>query len=357
MARSLTRWPLWVLLAGLLAGCAETRQVMRYGVEDLAPAERPVWPPPPEVPRFLYAGALTGEDNLVPDPATRTRSGAARLLRWLVGLGGGRRQPRVLQRPVAVATDAAGRILVSDMSRQGVWVFDPAAASLALWRQATPTEPFEAPAQLAVAADGTVFVADAELGVVARLDAEGRPGAPWGRGVLVRPTGVAWDPKRRRLYVADTHAHDIKLFDAEGRLEAVIGERGTAPGRFNFPTHLAFRGDRLYVADTMNARIEILDPEGRPLAVHGERGLVLGSLVRPKGVAVDDEGRIYVVESYYDRLLVFDAQWRLLLVIGGTGSAPGRFYLPAGLWIDPQNRIYIADMFNGRVVMLQFLGE
>jgi DNA-binding beta-propeller fold protein YncE len=208
-----------------------------------------------------------------------------------------------------------------------------------------------------VGAAGDLFVADAELGWVVHLDASGEPLAPVGRGQLLRPTGLARDAASGRLYVADTAAHDIKVFDAAGRLERTLGRRGSGPGEFNFPSHLAWAGGALYVSDTLNARIQVLRPDEPGVApwALGARGLYLGNLVRPKGVAVDAEGHIYVVESYHDRLLVYDADGAFLLPVGGTGTAPGAFYLPAGAWIDAAQQVYVADMFNGRVLRFQYL--
>jgi DNA-binding beta-propeller fold protein YncE len=111
------------------------------------------------------------------------------------------------------------------------------------------------------------------------------------------------------------------------------------------------------VSDTLNARVQVLTIEGEALSKVGQRGLYVGNLVRPKGVTVDDDGNIYVVEGYYDHLLVFNQAAQLLLPIGGTGASIGRFFLPAGVWSDPQNRIFVADMFNGRVLILQYLGN
>jgi DNA-binding beta-propeller fold protein YncE len=189
------------------------------------------------------------------------------------------------------------------------------------------------------------------------LDAVGSPRAPIGRGLLKRPTGVARDARSDQLYVADTYAHDIKVFDATGALLRTIGRRGAGDGEFNFPTHLAFVNGELYVTDTLNSRVQVFAADASlPSRRLGARGLVLGNLVRPKGVGVDGEGNVYVVESYHDSLLVFSAQGEFLLPIGGTGTATGRFYLPAGVWVDARNRVYVADMFNGRVVLFQFLG-
>jgi DNA-binding beta-propeller fold protein YncE len=110
------------------------------------------------------------------------------------------------------------------------------------------------------------------------------------------------------------------------------------------------------VTDGLNARVQALDDQGQAIGSIGQRGLYVGNLVRPKGVAADDEGNVYIVESMHDNLLVFDAQSRLLLALGGTGQDIGRFYLPSGVWIDARNRVFVADMFNGRVVVFQFLG-
>lgn len=342
-----------VLLFAIAAGCASPGpRVLHFGMEDAPEGRRILWPAPPEVPRFMYAGQLVGETNF-----RRTEDEkAAGFLRWLAGIIAGEEAPVVLQRPQSGAVDAAGRVLVTDASRQAVYVFDPAAGVLKVWDKAEGLANFVMPVGIAAAPDGDVFVADAELGLVARLDAKGNTRRAIGRGYLKRPTGVAYDAASRALFVADTYAHDIKVFDPEGRLVRTIGRQGEAPGEFNFPTHLAFANGELYVTDTMNSRIQVLaDGGSRVRVAFGTRGLYIGNLVRPKGVAVDSDGNIYVVESYYDHLLVYNRDGAFLMAIGGVGAQTGRFYLPAGAWSDARNRVYVADMFNGRIVVFQYL--
>jgi DNA-binding beta-propeller fold protein YncE len=353
--------PLLVLLVTvLLAGCAApgspalVRGRLHFGSVDAPEGKQLTWPAAPEVPRYLYTGTLTGEPNFQADEGGR--GALAGLGRWIAGLDDAALVPQVLQRPAAVVGDEAGRLYVSDTSRQAVFVFDEAAGELQLWDRADGLLRFVSPVGLAVA-PGRLYVADADLGAVFVLDAQGEPRGVIGRGRLKRPTGLARDAARGWLYVADTYAHDIKVFDDAGTLLRVIGQRGEGAGEFNYPSHLAFVQDELYVTDTLNSRIQIFGPEGgAPLRVLGRRGLVLGDLVRPKGVSVDGEGNVYVIESYYDSLLVYSRQGEFLMPIGGTGKATGRFYLPAGVWVDARNRVHIADMFNGRVVLFQFLG-
>jgi DNA-binding beta-propeller fold protein YncE len=338
----------------LLAGCADNHLVMNLAdsSQGVAPT---VWPAPPEEPRYRYVGELTGEDNFRPDNWAN-RSTASKLFDWVVGLTGLNTEPVVLQRPQSGTVDAEGRIYVTDIGRGAVYVFDKPAGKLEVWSMASGSARFASPIGIALGAHEEILVVDAELHSVFRLDKKGTPMGEFGHDILKRPTGLARDAERGRIYVADTHAHDIKVFDDDGKLLKVIGQRGEGDGEFNFPTHLAFAGDKLYVTDTMNSRIQVFDADANMIKKFGKLGLYVGDLVRPKGVAVDSASNIYVVESLYDNLLVFNNQGHTLLGLGGSGKGIGEFYLPSGVWIDSQDQIYIADMYNGRITVMQFLG-
>jgi len=335
-----------------ISACAETPKVLR--LSNTSPTPK-VWPAAPEKPRYRYAGELTGEDNFQPE-TPEARSNALKLFDWLVGLTAGKPSPVVLQRPQSGIVDDQGSIFVTDIGRGAVFVFNKPSGPLEIWEMARKDTRFAAPVGIAQGIQDEILVADAELHGVFRLDRKGNPVGEIGRDVLKRPTGLARDARHGRIYVADTHAHDIKVFSDDGKLLKVLGRRGEGPGEFNYPTHLAFSSDKLYVTDTLNSRIQVLDSEGKLIVKFGQRGLYIGNLVRPKGVAVDKEGNIYVIESLYDNLLIFDSQGRTLLALGSTGKETGEFYLPSGVWTDSHDQIYIADMFNGRIAILQFMG-
>lgn len=346
--------PIALLVLTLFAGgCAETPKVFRLTNTSQGAAK--VWPAAPEKPRYGYVGELTGEDNFHIENL-ETRSTAMKLFDWLVGLTGENPKPIVLQRPQSGAVDEQGSVFVTDIGRSAVYAFNKPAGQLEIWDMASKSSRFLAPIGIALGARNEILVADAELHSVFRLDHQGNPVGEFGQDILKRPTGLARDAQRGRIYVADTHAHDIKVFSDDGKLLKVLGQRGDGAGEFNYPTHLAFAKDKLYVTDTMNSRIQIFDAEGKMITKFGQLGLYVGNLVRPKGVAVDNESNIYVIESLYDNLLVFDNQGRTLLALGGTGKETGEFYLPSGVWTDRNDQVYIADMFNGRITVLQFLG-
>ncbi|MEW8026675.1 MAG: 6-bladed beta-propeller [Candidatus Thiodiazotropha sp.] len=341
----------------LLQACAETPKTLYLNPpSDDAATHLEVWPKNGEVPRYAYAGELTGQSNFRTSPDNQP-SRTVKFLSWIVGLDPAQgEQSVILRRPQGVTVDKQGRIYVSDVSRQAVFVFDPTQGELHVWEWAEKSKRFLSPVGLAIREDGEVLVADSELGRVVRLSPEGKPRGVFGNGDLQRPTGVALDRESGLIYVADTRANDIKIYDHQGKLVGKFGNAGDEAGQLNSPTYLTVSDGRVYVTDTLNARIQVFDTQGHWLQLIGERGHYIGNLNRPKGIAVSREGLLYVAESYYDYLLVFDKSGEFLMPIGGPGSQPGEFMLPAGIWLDDHGRVYVSDMLNGRISVFQFLG-
>jgi len=329
---------------------------LRYFPDGELPPEARNFPRLPEVPRYRYTGKLLGEDNFIP-VEEREPSKLKQFLSWVAGLDGAEGDRMRVVRPHMGLMDPAGRILVSDVGRGAVFVFDEAKPGLQVWTQADRAASFLAPAGIAFGPGNEIYVADADLGRIVRLDRNGNPLGSFGEGLVKRPTGLARDAARQRTYVVDSGAHNIKVFDDSARHIATLGRRGEAPGEFNGPTHITLDGERIIVSDTLNARVQILTHDGKPLRTIGRRGLYVGNLARPKGVAVDGDGNLYVIESYFDHVLVYDPEGRFLMPISGSGGEGGRFFLPAGIWTDRMDRVFVADMFNARIVMFQYLGE
>lgn len=354
-----------VLLILLLSGCASTDTIRGQLNFDLRPeGARPavVWPSAPDTPRYRYLGELVGEPNFL--QGATSKSTLTTVFNWIVGLFESY-TPVMLQRPQHGTVSDSGRIYVVDTGRNAVVGFDPNPPAeddsknkeghMLIWEMADKNTRFAGPVAVAIVWNGEIAVSDAILGVVVRLNNKGEPIGHLGAGQIKRPTGLAFDPERGLLFVADTVAHNIKVFDGTGQLVNTFGAPGEGAGEFNAPTHLAFANKHLYVSDTLNSRIQVFNADGRRVREFGERGLFVGNLMRPKGVALDAAGITYVVESYYGHLLAYNQQSELLLDITGSGLKGGAFRLPSGVWTDKQGRIFIADMFNGRVVVFQFL--
>lgn len=358
---------IFVIALLFLGGCASTETIRGRLSYDLRPdTHRPMiaFPASLDLPRYRYAGELIGEPNFE-DISDKKPSTVINILKWIAGVFEQNKQ-LLLQRPQHGTVSDSGRIYVVDAGRNAVMVFDPNApqeeksergeGQLLMWEFATTQTRFMGPVAVTTVWGSDIAVSDAILGLVVRLNDKGEPVGTIGAGQLQRPTGVAFDPARGLLFVADRVAHNIKVFDAAGQMVNTFGEPGDRPGQLNAPTHLSFSHGHLYVSDTLNNRIQVFDGDGRWARSFGEQGLNIGNLTRPKGVAAGNAGIVYVVESYFGYLLAFNEKGEFLLGINGSGLRNGEFMLPSGVWADKSGRVFVADMFNGRVVVFQFLG-
>ena len=107
------------------------------------------------------------------------------------------------------------------------------------------------------------------------------------------------------------------------------------------PTNLAFDPDgTLYVADTGKFGILKYDRDGDFKGAIGKLGTSPGSFVRPKGIALDREGRLYVVDAAFNNVQLFNPDRPLLMWFGHfgkTGLNAGNLYLPAKVAVDYDN--------------------
>jgi DNA-binding beta-propeller fold protein YncE len=307
-----------------------------------------VWPAPPDPARIRYVGQIETEADLR----------ASRSLGQALGdVVFGRPEVRSMLTPFAIAGDAAGeRLFVCDSNAQLVHVFNLKTRRYAQWRPAKGHAAFAQPVGIAVDGRGRVLVSDPVAGAVYIFDGGGQ-GLGWiGHEHLTRPCGLAVDPQRDRIYIADSGAHQVVVLSSDGALVANIGERGSGPGEFNYPTYAAVdRDGRLYVSDSLNFRVQVFDADMKVAGQIGQRGNRPGHFSQPKGVAVDRHGHIYIIDAHFEAVQIFDRAGRLLLSVGEEGRGPGQFWLPAGIYVGPDDRIWIADSYNRRVQVLEYL--
>jgi DNA-binding beta-propeller fold protein YncE len=330
----------------LLAACTSAPQP---GGRDSATARstgdaaeyRPVWPRPPQAARIRYV-----ETFAVPEDLGIRPGGLRRLVNAIAG-----EKSAGMVRPYGISVQGE-RILVCDPGLRAVHLFDRGENDYRLIDGADGQR-FGAPVGIALAND-RVFVADSAAGKVFMFDIEGELQGHIDE--LERPTGLAWDSVTQRLFVADTLGHRILAFDGRGNLLFRFGDRGTGPGQFNFPSHLGLSGGRLLVNDSMNFRVQAFDTDGGFLSGFGDHGDGSGYLSQPKGISADSDGNVYVAGATIDRVQIFSPEGEFLLAFGGTGHGLGQFVMPAGVTIA-DDRIYVADSHNSRVQVFQYVRE
>ncbi len=200
------------------------------------------------------------------------------------------------------------------------------------------------PRALAVAGDGTVYVADTGNNRVEVFGADGQYLREWGgtckliennqgcvgdgRGQFNEPWGIAVGSDGS-VYVSDTWNSRVQKFDREGKFEAMWGvfqsTNGelTEPGALYGPRAIAVGQDGLvYVMDTGNKRVQSFKPDGTFVGQYGGGGVVDGKFDEPVGLAQDASGDWYVTDTWNHRVEKFDASWKYVgqWAVNGWGS-------------------------------------
>lgn len=348
--RRIAKWTTVLLLAGVVTAGFGEDALAKKKKKKQAEAEDPyaeyVWPPPPDEPRIKLERILAGRADV--------EAGS----KWKKKLLGASPQSPYdrLRKPFAVAYDPQGRILVTDSGNAALVRFDIAGERMdVLGTQGSVR--LGLPMGIDVASDGTIFVADANLKSVVGYAPDGSLAGVFGRaGQLTNPTDVALSPDESLLYVADSKAHRIQVFDREtGEIRKTVGKHGAGEGEFAYPTSLAFDPEgNLLVVDQVNARIQVLDADLEYLDEFGALGVGFGDLVRPKDIAVDEVGFIYVTDNAFNNLQLFDADFTLLTFVGSGGDGPGRFFGASGVAVRG-DEFAVVDQLGRRVQVFRFI--
>lgn len=255
---------------------------------------------------------------------------------------------------------------------------------------------FAAPVDVAFAADGTAYVADADNGRLVRisgaggwlepfggmpalaapggvaLDGSGRmwvadPGAGVvrvyaavggaevaeynGSGAFVTPTGVAVDPSGD-AWVSDSGAHNVWQLGIGG---ALLGSLDPTGAVLMAPSGVAVDSTgSVYVADSAAHRVAVFPPSGTARFIGGG-----GLLSDPEGVAVDRAGRLFVADAApsVSAVRVFSNSGADLGFIGGYGASEGSLISPHGVAVTPSGEVLVADTGNNRVEQFDASGN
>jgi hypothetical protein len=209
--------------------------------------------------------------------------------------------------PHGLEVDAGGNVWVTDAASEertsgaaargrGHQVIKFSPRGEVLMRLGTPGVPgndarhFNAPSDVAVAANGDIFVAD-------------------GHG--------------------DTTNNRVVKFRSDGTFVKAWGRTGYAPGEFRTLHAIAIDGrGRVFVGDRSNNRIQVFDQNGAHLATWTQFG-------RPSGIFFDHLGRVVVADSESDD--IENPGWDMGIRIGdaATGAVHEFILYP---WGDPRNR-------------------
>ena len=234
---------------------------------------------------------------------------------------------------------------------------EPVSPSAGIWTSWV-TEiggPFgQGPAGVAVASDGSIYVADPFNGLIDKFNSEGDFVSQWaplhlGDGEFSTPTGVAV-ALDGSAYVADEYNHRIQKFTPEGEFVSKWGTEGTGDGEFRNPKGVAVASDgSVYVADTNNHRIQKFTSEGDFVSQWGALDSGDGEFMYPQGVAMAPDGSVYVPDMGNNRIQKFTSEGVFVSQWGASGTGDGEFRQPGGVAVASDGSVYVADTGNHRI--------
>lgn len=243
---------------------------------------------------------------------------------------------------MAVDIDSRGDIYVLQRTPSQVMVFDAKGNFRRAWGQGL----FPKAHGLRIDRENNVWITDRVLHQVKKfrrdgtllmeLGTKGVAGDNESRTALNGPADVAV-AANGDIFVADGESTNTRIvkFARDGKLVKFWGTKGSEPGQLLVPHSIVLGADdRLYVGNRGNRRIEIFDREGKYL------GQITGAGT-PYGLFLDRDGVIYVSDGTKggdEGLTVFDTRSNTVLahMSGLTGAHM--------LTVDRKGSIYLAQV-------------
>lgn len=262
--------------------------------------------------------------------------------------------------PTDAAVGPAGDLYVLDGVNHRVVIYDvDGNYRFAFGGHGSKPGQFSYPLGIAAGSNGNIYVADSGNHRFQIFTSDGKPllAVPLpadGLTVLPDPTDVAFDPERRRLYIADNDNHQMNIFNLEtNAFEPLWGSPGLGERQFRFPFLMDTSPEGyLFVVEPINTRVQVLNPNGKFVSFLGEWGVKPGQLFRPKGVANMDN-LVFVSDSYLGRIQVFDIQGNFLGAPTDLEQKPIKLVTPTGIAVDAVNRrLYVVELQANRVCRL-----
>jgi len=270
--------------------------------------------------------------------------------------------PGELNSPRGLDVGPDGLIYVADSRNHRIQVFSQNGSLENVWGvfanvldDDAPGGTFNEPWDIAVAEDGSVFVADTFNHRIQKFDKNGRFIKMWGTFAQGQDPESFWGPrgididKNGNVLVADTGNKRIVVFDRDLNYITQFGGGGFEPGQFDEPVGITVaENNNIIIADTWNRRVQIFEPsldglQYTPILSFDIDGWFGQGIDNKPYLATDNENRIYISDPEAGRILVFDTNGELIEGFQDLNTTQDLISYPYGLAIDPNGRLWFSD--------------
>jgi uncharacterized protein (TIGR03437 family) len=244
------------------------------------------------------------------------------------------------------------------------------------------------PQDLALGADGNIYIADCFNQRIRRMSADGTITTVSGNGnmgysgdggaatsaTFRNPCAIALDSSGA-IYVADADNHAVRKISgsnisslAGNGSSGFSGDNAAAKDALlNVPLGMAIDSSgNLYFADALNNRIRKIAADGKVSTVAGGAAGYMGDggaavearLAAPRDVALDSGGNLYIADTFNHRIRKIAPDGTITTVAGGAGrgfqgdggkAIDAMLNYPQGVAVDAGGNIFIADTGNNRI--------
>ena len=253
--------------------------------------------------------------------------------------------------PVRLAWALNGDLLVSDYQSQSILIVDPTTRGL-IRKIKINGRPGGVSGD-----DKLIYVGNESSGSVEVYSRNGKLTAAWGNGGIGLPNDIAIDHGTGQVFVVDTQAKHVRVFNAQGQDIGTIPDAGVAQ-ILSYPTAVVIDPEtmRVYVSDqgpsvdsigfsNRNARVRVYSYDGAYIDT------LTGAFTRPQGLTLSPDGYLYLADGMRSQVLVFDLLSKTLVkTIGSPGTDPGQLYLPLDVAINAgTGDLWVANNRAGRL--------
>jgi hypothetical protein len=286
------------------------------GSDDLV-----IYPSPPDTTRIQYLTSIS--------ISTDIKGKQSAVNKFIFGV----EVPNPVVKPYGI-TMKGSTIYLCDTGIGGLVLIDFADNSFEYFVPSGKGE-LQLPLNSSVDENGFIFIADGDRKQIVVFDNENKYVSAFGETTEnFRPTDVVVTGEQ--IFVVSVKDQKIFVYD-KSDYRKVNSFPSVEPGDDGYlyqPTNITVDINYVYVSDIGDNSVKVFNHNGEYIRSMGGYGNQAGQLMRPKGVAVDNDANLYVVDAAFENTQIFDRNGNILMFFGGPYRSHGDMWLPADVSVS-----------------------